>query len=92
VDPRTLQPLDTPTLLGSVARTGRVVITDESHSNCGVAAGLAAIVAEQAFDALRAPIRRVSTLDAPVPYARTLEEAITPSIARIVAAVRDLLR
>jgi acetoin:2,6-dichlorophenolindophenol oxidoreductase subunit beta len=92
VDPRTLQPLDTATLLGSVARTGRVVITDESHTNCGAAAGLAAIVAEQAFDALRAPIRRVSTLHVPVPYARTLEEAITPSTARIVAATRSLIR
>jgi acetoin:2,6-dichlorophenolindophenol oxidoreductase subunit beta len=91
VDPRTLQPLDTPTLLASVRRTGRVVITDESPSSCGVAAGLAAIVAEDAWDALRAPIRRVSTLDVPVPYARKLEEAITPTPARIVAAVRSLL-
>ena len=91
VDPRTLSPLDVPTLLASVRKTGRVVITDESHANAGVAAGLAAIIAEQAFDALRGPIKCVSTLDVPVPYARTLEEAITPTPARLVAAVRALL-
>ena len=92
VDPRTLQPLDSDTLLASVRKTGRVVVTDESPSSCGVAAGLAAIIAEEAFDALRAPIKRVSTLDVPVPYARTLEEAITPTPARIIEAVRAVLR
>jgi pyruvate dehydrogenase E1 component beta subunit len=88
VDPRTLQPLDVPTILASVRKTGRVVVTDESHDQCGVAAGLAAIIADQAFDALRAPIKRVSTLHTPVPYARTLEHAITPSVDRIVDAAR----
>jgi acetoin:2,6-dichlorophenolindophenol oxidoreductase subunit beta len=92
VDPRTLAPLDSATLLDSVRKTGRVVITDESHASCGVAAGLAAIIAEEAFDALRAPIKRVSTLDVPVPYARSLEEAITPSKERIIAAVRAVVR
>jgi pyruvate dehydrogenase E1 component beta subunit len=88
VDPRTLQPLDVPTILASVRKTGRVVVTDESHDQCGVAAGLAAIIADQAFDALRAPIKRVSTVHTPVPYARTLEHAITPSVDRIVDAAR----
>ncbi len=88
VDPRTLQPLDTPTIVASVRKTGRVVVTDESHDACGVAAGLAAIIADEAFDALRAPIKRVSTAHTPVPYARSLEAAITPSVARIVEAVR----
>jgi pyruvate dehydrogenase E1 component beta subunit len=91
VDPRTLSPLDVSTLLASVRKTGRVVITDESHDQAGVAAGLAAILADQAFDALRAPIKRVSTPDVPVAYARTLEEAITPSIDRITEAVRTVV-
>ena len=91
VDPRTLAPLDVETIVASVRKTGRVVITDESHDACGVAAGLAAIIADIAFDALRAPIKRVSTLQVPVPYARTLEEAIAPSPARIAEAVRSLL-
>jgi pyruvate dehydrogenase E1 component beta subunit len=91
VDPRTLEPLDTTTIVGSVQKTHRVVVTDESHDACGVAAGLAAMLADLAFDALRAPIRRVSTLDAPVPYARTLEQAIAPSPQRIVDAIRSIL-
>ncbi len=91
VDPRTLSPLDTATLVASVRKTGRCVVTDESHDHCGVAAGLAAIVADEAFDALRAPIKRVSTMPVPVAYARTLEEAITPSTDRIIAAVHAVL-
>ncbi len=91
VDPRTLQPLDLSTILASVRKTGRVVITDESHDLCGVAAGLAALIADAGFDALRAPIKRVSTLPIPVPYARTLEEAITPTAERIATAVRSLI-
>jgi len=90
VDPRTLSPLDVDSLVASVRKTGRVVVTDESHDQAGVAAGIAAILADVAFDALRAPIKRVSTLDTPVPYARTLEEAITPTVERIVETVRGI--
>ena len=90
VDPRTLQPLDLATILASVRKTGRVVVTDESQDLCGVAAGLAALIADAGFDDLRAPIKRVSTRHVPVPYARTLEEAITPSTERIIKAVRTL--
>ena len=88
VDLRTLQPLDLATILSSVRKTGRVVVTDESHDLCGVAAGLAALIADAGFDHLRAPIKRVSTLPIPVPYARTLEDAITPTSERIAAAAR----
>jgi len=92
IDPRTLSPLDLVTILASVRKTGRVVISDESHDICGVAAGLAALIADEGFDLLRAPIKRVSTLPIPVPYARTLEEAITPTTERIAAAARALTR
>jgi pyruvate dehydrogenase E1 component beta subunit len=92
VDPRTLQPLDLDTILGSVRKTGRVVVTDESHDLCGVAAGLAALIADAGFDDLRAPIKRVSTLHTPVPYARTLEEAIAPSVERIAEAALSVTR
>ena len=91
VDPRTLSPLDLGTILTSVRKTGRVVVTDESHDICGVAAGLAALIADAGFDYLRAPIKRVSTEPVPVPYARTLEEAITPTAERIAAAVRAVV-
>jgi len=90
IDPRTLAPLDLPAILNSVRKTGRVVVTDESHDLGGVASGLAALIADEAFDALKAPIKRVSTVHVPVPYARTLEDAIVPDVQRIVAAVRSV--
>jgi acetoin:2,6-dichlorophenolindophenol oxidoreductase subunit beta len=74
-----------------VRKTGRVVVTDESHDQAGIAAGIAAILADVAWDALKAPVKRVSTVHTPVPYARTLEEAITPTPERIVATVRALV-
>jgi pyruvate dehydrogenase E1 component beta subunit len=90
VDPRTLQPLDLATILASVEKTGRVVVTDESPDTCGVAAGLAALIADAGFDHLRAPIKRVSTQPVPVPYARSLEAAIVPSVERIMDAARSV--
>jgi len=92
VDPRTLQPLDKASLLASVKKTGRLVVTDESHDNCGVAAGLAAIVADEAFTSLRAPIKRVAIPHVPIPFAVPLENFVTPTTERIVEAVRTLLR
>ena len=92
VDPRTLVPLDFATILSSVEKTRRVVIVDETHQSCGVAAELAARIAEEGFDRLKAPIRRVATLDAPVPYSPPLEEFISPSESRITDAIRAVLR
>jgi pyruvate/2-oxoglutarate/acetoin dehydrogenase E1 component len=91
LDPRTLQPLDTAAIVASVRKTGRVVVTDESHDDCGVASGLAAIVADEAFDALKAPVKRVSTMPVPVPYARPLEVYVTPRPDRIAEAVRQIV-
>ncbi|GAC1315596.1 MAG: alpha-ketoacid dehydrogenase subunit beta [Chloroflexota bacterium] len=90
IDPRTLAPLDRDTLFGSVRKTGRVVVTDESHDDGGVAAGLAALIADEAFASLRAPIKRVSTLHQPVPYASALENAIRPTAERIATAIRTI--
>jgi pyruvate/2-oxoglutarate/acetoin dehydrogenase E1 component len=92
VDPRTLEPLDKVSLLTSIKKTGRLVVTDESHDNCGVAAGLAAIMADEAFGSLRAPIKRVTIPHVPVPFAVPLENFVTPTADRIVDAVRALLR
>lgn len=88
VDPRTLVPFDLATILASIDKTHRVVIADETHQSCGVAAEIAARIAESGFDKLKAPIRRVSTLDVPVPYSPPLEEHIGPNEKRISAAVR----
>jgi acetoin:2,6-dichlorophenolindophenol oxidoreductase subunit beta len=92
LDPRTLAPFDIATLMTSVEKTGRVVIVDETHQSCGVAAEIAARIAESGFDKLKAPIRRVATLDVPVPYSPPLEEYIGPREDRIVDAIRAVLR
>jgi pyruvate dehydrogenase E1 component beta subunit len=92
VDPRTLVPFDFATLLASVEKTRRVVIVDETHRSCGVAAEIAARIAEAGFDKLKAPIRRVATFDVPVPYSPPLEEYIGPTESRIADAVRAALR
>jgi len=88
IDLRTLAPLDRPAVLESVAKTGRLVVVDEGPLECSVASEIAAIVAEEAFDALKAPIRRVTRASVPAAFSRPLEEAITPDAGRIVEAAR----
>jgi pyruvate dehydrogenase E1 component beta subunit len=92
VDPRTLVPFDMKTLMESVEKTGRVVVVDETHQSCGVAAEIAARIAETGFDKLKAALRRVATLDVPVPYSPPLEEHIGPTEDRIVEAIRAVTR
>jgi len=91
-DPRTIVPLDFETIMASVEKTGRVVVVDECHQSCGVAAELVARIAEAGFDKLKAPIRRVVTLDVPVPFSPALEEFISPTEARIAEAIRATVR
>jgi pyruvate/2-oxoglutarate/acetoin dehydrogenase E1 component len=91
VDVRSLKPLDKQTIVGSVARTGRVLITHEAPQTGGFGAELAAVVAEsEAFDYLDAPIRRLGGRDIPIPYNRTLERATVPQVEDIVASARAL--
>jgi len=92
IDPRTLEPLDDAALLASVQKTGRLVVTDESHDNSGVAAGLAARMADTAFASLRAPIKRVAIPHVPVPFSVPLEDYVTPTTERIAEAARGLVR
>ncbi len=91
VDPRTVSPLDLDTILKSVARTGRLLIVDEAFAPCSVAADIAAQVADAGFDNLDAPIRRLQGQFAPTPYSPSLEQALVPNVARIVAAVKELI-
>jgi pyruvate dehydrogenase E1 component beta subunit len=91
LDPRTLVPFDTAALLDSVGRTGRLVILDECNLRCGVAAEIAATVAEAGFHSLKAPIVRVTRPDVPVPFSPPLEQALTPNAGDVVAAVRKLM-
>jgi pyruvate/2-oxoglutarate/acetoin dehydrogenase E1 component len=90
IDPRTTSPLDEDTILESVERTGRLVIVDEATPRCSFATDVAALVADKAFDALKAPIRRVTAPHTPVPFAPNLEKLYIPSPDKIAAAIRDV--
>ncbi|MEN8143509.1 MAG: alpha-ketoacid dehydrogenase subunit beta [Gemmatimonadota bacterium] len=91
IDLRTLRPLDTDSIVNSVRRTGRLLIVHEAPGFGGFAGEITAQVSEQAFEWLDAPIRRVTALDTPVPYAPTLEDYYLPQEEDIVAAARWLL-
>jgi pyruvate dehydrogenase E1 component beta subunit len=90
IDPRTIRPLDIETIVESVKKTNRVVVAEESHPFCGVAAEISAEITERAFDYLDAPVKRVSGVDVPMPYAKNLEQLAIPDVERIVAAVREV--
>jgi pyruvate dehydrogenase E1 component beta subunit len=92
VDLRVLRPLDVPTLLASVTRTHRAVVVDEGWRAGSLAAEVAARLGEEAFWDLDAPIGRVCSAEVPMPYAKHLEQAAMPSVARVVDAVRHLER
>ncbi|MFQ5828795.1 MAG: alpha-ketoacid dehydrogenase subunit beta [Candidatus Methylomirabilia bacterium] len=91
VDPRSLLPLDRQILLGSVRKTGRVVIFDDSNRTCGFAAELAAVIAEEAWESLRAPIRRIARADVPVPFSLPLEAYVLPARERLLAECQAIL-
>ena len=91
IDPRSLSPLDSTTIVDSVRKTGRLVVVDESPPRCSIAADIAAMVSEQAFDALVTPVRRVTAPHSPVPLSPPLENAYIPDTERIIAAVRGVL-
>ena len=91
IDLRTLRPLDTATILGSIAKTGRCVIVDEGWRQCGIGAEISARIMEEAFDDLDAPALRVTAKDVPAPYAANLEKLALPTEADVVAAVRKTL-
>jgi len=91
VDPRSLRPLDEETILASLAKTGRLVVSDTGWSTGGVCAELAALAAEKGFASLKAPVVRVAAPDLPTPAGCSLEDEYYFGAARIVAAVRDLM-
>src|ERR1051325_238084 len=93
VDPRTLVPLDSETIRGSVRKTGRLVIADEGGPTAGFSAEVATIVTEDAatFAALKAPVKRVCALQVPIPYSPVLENHVFPDRNRIIAGIRETL-
>jgi len=89
IDPRTLRPLDLDTILQSVRKTNRAVIVEEGWPHGGVGANLAALIQEQAFDHLDAPIQRVTGGDVPMPYSKRLEQAAIPHTEHVIRAALE---
>ena len=91
LDLRTLKPLDEEAILASVRKTNRAVIVEEGWSFCGVGAQISDTIQSQAFDALDAPVLRVSQLDVPMPYNAKLEQHVMPQPERVVATIQRLM-
>jgi pyruvate dehydrogenase E1 component beta subunit len=92
IDLRTLVPLDTETVIRSVAKTGRLLVADEDYLNFGLTGEVCAVVAERLDGiALKAPVRRLGVPGVPIPYSRPLELAVIPSVQRIIEASRRLM-
>ncbi len=90
-DPRSLLPLDRAGLAASVAKTGRVVIFDDSHRSCGFAAEISSFIAENCFRELKAPIKRVTRADVTVPFGQHIEEEVLPDTRRLEQAIRIVM-
>ena len=91
VDLRSLAPLDRETVLSSVKKTGKALIVHEANMTAGFGAEVAALIAQGAFEYLDAPVKRVASLDVPVPFSPPLEMAMLPSVDKIAASARELL-
>lgn len=90
IDPRTLVPLDTNAILESVSRTGRLVVAEPAHKTCGAAGEISAIVAEEIFDSLKAPIVRATAPDMQIPFSPSLEKQMYPTRVTIADAIRKV--
>jgi pyruvate dehydrogenase E1 component beta subunit len=91
IDVLSMSPLDEDIILDSVKKTNRVVIVDEDTPRCSMASEIAAVIADQAFDYLDAPVKRVTGPHTPVPYSRPLETAFIPDAAAVVSTTKKLL-
>ncbi|MFV0439065.1 MAG: alpha-ketoacid dehydrogenase subunit beta [Desulfopila sp.] len=91
IDPRTLAPLDTDTILSSVKKTGRLIVADEDNRTCGFASEIAAIAAEEAIEYLKAPVLRNTSPDVPVPFSPPLEKAFMFGKDEVLDSVRKII-
>ncbi|ASB87594.1 alpha-ketoacid dehydrogenase subunit beta [Bacillus sonorensis] len=91
LDPRSLSPLDEETILASVEKTNRLIIIDEANPRCGIAADIAALVADKGFDLLDAPIKKVTAPHTPVPFSPPLEDIYLPTPEKVVSTVLELV-
>jgi pyruvate/2-oxoglutarate/acetoin dehydrogenase E1 component len=92
IDPRTLVPLDEDALVASARKTGRIVIADEARDTCSAASHIAAVLADKAFDALEAPVKRVTVRNVCIPYAANAEQHVLPNAESIERACSSILR
>ncbi|NQY60132.1 alpha-ketoacid dehydrogenase subunit beta [Cognatishimia sp.] len=92
IDLRTLVPMDKEAIIASVRKTGRLVIADEARDTCSAASHIAALVADEAFGDLKAPIRRVTVPDVSMPYAPNSEKPLLPTAERIIDAVSSVVK
>ncbi len=91
IDPRTTSPLDQDTVLESVEKTGRLVVVDEASPRCNMATDISAMIAQNAFGSLRAPIKMVTPPHTPVPFSSVLEDLYIPDSSTVRAAVREVM-
>jgi pyruvate dehydrogenase E1 component beta subunit len=91
VDIRSIRPLDEDTILQSVRKTNRAVLVDENTPFCGVSSQVSHLIQEKAFDHLDAPVKRVTSLDVPQPYADNLEKLVLPDPQRVVKTALEIL-
>ena len=91
VDPRTIVPLDKQTILDSVEKTGRLVVVDPAHKSCSVASEISAMVSQDGFWSLQAPIQRVASLDCHMPFSPALEKLVLPNEEKITEAIYSVL-
>jgi pyruvate/2-oxoglutarate/acetoin dehydrogenase E1 component len=90
IDPRTISPLDEDTIVRSAEKTGRAIVVDEGHQRYGVTAEIAAVIADRAFYALDAPVKRMGAMDVPVPFSPTLEDVTVPMPETVAQTARQL--
>ena len=91
IDLRTLNPLDSESILASVEKTGKVLVAHEATRSCGVGAEVASLISERAFESLDAPVRRLTAPDVPIPFSPPLEQAVLPQLDDMKEACRELI-
>jgi len=91
-DPRTLLPLDRPLLEKSVKKTGRAIVLDDSNRTCGFASEVAAFLSDQCFDSLKAPIKRITRADVPVPFSPILEKQVLPGKTQLIETIYKIVK